>query len=1028
MIIGDFVIQFGAAGAPQLVTIAEQFYTAMPVGFGAVTQARWRSHPITVNGIAYTLYPGIDSDGRCDCWVYAAYREAATANVDGGENRQYATVDLQISLLGVAQSLFGGGTTYTYDHQRATWLRWQTAAMAWNTSTAFVNAKITEGTFLRHDSKNVFGSLETIPFAIPTTAGYQPFKTFCDISQTSYIGDQPRSSPQGAERSAIGPVHEWQARLVSEIGTNSNPAWLTPTTLQILKDLAETAAQFPHASGLVDPLTNRLLDPSVKPHCTHSNPTAWYSATGIPQPGMASGGPFKFDGAYDNSHPFNKISFHSYHLSKDPFHLLQVQGQAVAALAFQSLYGNPRGSDGKTLMLGSDQERGVWWGLQTLFQAWHATPAGTMPKPFRDKLWFAGAINNSLAFLRDRLMGSTNHLEAGVVGEAMRYWRITSNLGTYGAEVRASHFQEDYGHIVLAQALLLGYTAARDVAEWHVMNIQRRLELGGSWFLNDYDLETNNGFSGYAFGPSTGTLPFSDAATFKSWYPRKPMYSESPVTSGFWRQQYGRDTYLFLGALNITKEAAVRGLLTLGFDAAAQETALRARFVAPFTSVTTGNPLNYGMHAKQYFNYQGTAFMTAPADNYSVGSGLPMYIGRAAPATVGYAVFTDSFTTVPAPTDLGGNPIGWSVYNNKPMQMELHGSSGQSYANGLQYRVPVTGRMVPPAYTSINHSATPNAPAYNEYGFSLVSAGDDTALGRFAKLRPIDEYGTYPGNGQIRESFFSGFWHATTGDMTFVTARRLDAMWQWGLANLAGNFDFTRASISGGSMGADACFTYGIRRPQWFAAVYSDRGRWRYAGTGTSVFVPDWTSNIQVLSSTSIPNVAPEDGGGKFEDYQNGIAWVSNTANKLPWIGWGMGTADPNYTMTDHYAALQALRARKSGHCFVWSGAGHETTTIGRLYASYPPGTFTVGKSYPYFSGHSLDKNPLVDAAGGINEGLTFRNVVDTTGGWSCEVTSVVSACTVNVEPCNPVAFKTAVIAKLVTIPAANSWVSVVFP
>lgn len=410
--------------------------------------------------------------------------------------------------------------------------------------------------------------------------------------------------------------------------------------------------------------------------------------------------------------------------------------------------------------------------------------------------------------------------------------------------------------------------------------------------------------------------------------------------------------------------------------------------------------------------------MTRPADTYTVASGQPIYGGRAAPVPDTTYPFANTFAAEPVVLSTVDSPLEayWLPrYTGKPVVLELHGSGGENYSTGTQYRVPVGGRM---AYQE-----------YTQFGFSLAVGGDDTSRGRYSRIRPIDAYGTYPGNGQIREGFFSGFRHMGTNDVTLITARRLDALMRWALANLADKFDFTRGVVTGGSMGADGCFTYGIRRPNWFASVYSDRGRWRYAGqTGTAVFVPTWDTNIETPSGAAIPNVAPEDGGGKFMDYQDGVAYVANPANKLPWIGWAMGTADGNYSMADHYAALQALRARKSGHCFVWNAGGHTTgPTLDPITASYPFGLFQVGKSYPYFFEHSLDANPLVDAAGGVNLNLTFRNVVDTAGVWSCEVTNISSACTVKVEPCNPVNFPAGAQAQLVTIPAANSWVTVTF-
>lgn len=631
MAISDLVIKFGATGSPQTLTIAEQIYSTMPVGHGSVTQDRWRCNSVTVNGIVFTVFPGISSDGSADVWINAAYAEAPGYSYSA-VNRQFAAVDLQITLGGVAQNLFGEGTTYTYNHQRATWLRWQSAGMSWNTATEYIKSLITSGTFLAHDASAIFGGVvNESTNALPSEAAYKPFKVFSTINQDGYVGDGPRVSPGGGERTTIGPVHEWLARMVAEIGVKNNPSWLTPTRLQILQDLAETTAQFTIASGLLEPVSHRLLDPSVTPHSTHDNPNSWAPGVGIPQPGrLDENSSNPLDGGYDNAHPLNKVSFYAYHLSKDPFHLLQVQGQAIASLAYQNMYGNARGSDGKILRLASDQERGFWWGLQTLLHAWHATPSGTMPKPFRDKAWFAGAINNTLNWVRERFMQDFA-AEPVAVEAAAKFWRIVSAMDYNGfGFFGSSRFQEDYGNIVAAQALLLGYSAARDVAEWRAGNIRLRVEMGGNWFLNDDQFVADTGQLAYRMAPTSGTLPYTNIAEFKAWYAQPNQYTSGPLNTSHWRAVGGRDTYLFLGALSAMAEAERRGLLTPGFSLADTQTQVRARLAGPYVTTDTGLPLNYVMYSKQIFDYQGIAIPSnmMSLDNYTGTS--PMYFGRTA--------------------------------------------------------------------------------------------------------------------------------------------------------------------------------------------------------------------------------------------------------------------------------------------------------------------------------------------------------------------------------------------------------------
>lgn len=604
----DIIVHFGAQGASAPITIKSQLYSGLSIGFGSTTQSRWASEPITVNGIDFVVYPGIDSDGRADCWIYAPFAIAANTT-DTARNRERAAVELQITIDGNSQNLFGQGTTFSYTHQRTTWLRWQSSTLPWDTSTTYINNLVSQGVFLKHDSRNVIGSLEnTSSTNLPNVVGYVPFSTFADISQTTKVGDQSRSSPAGGERTSIGPVHEWFARLISEVGTNNNPSWLTADKLQILKDLAETAAQFPMASGLVE--NDILIDPSVKPYCTHDNPNAWAPCFGVPQPGTYGAdhglsAEMPFDGRYDHAHPYNKFSFHAWNLSKDPWHLFLTQAQAIAVLSFNTGFDSARGVDGKISRITVQEERGFWWSLQCLIHAWYATPSGTMPAPFRSKAFFATAIDNSLQWIRDRIIGTTTPYYTGVEGEATRFWRTVGPFYINTNEFSMSAFMCDYGHIVCCEALLLGYSNLRDVAEWHAVNAQYRAQMGGNWYLND-PYTASQGLLAEALAIQTDpTLAYSTTDQFKAWYPRQTSYKTGTLSSTDWTVDYGRDTYMWFGVLSLYKEAVSKGVITIGFDPATELTNALARHPGPYTTDGTVNtlPLNYTIWAKQYFSY-----------------------------------------------------------------------------------------------------------------------------------------------------------------------------------------------------------------------------------------------------------------------------------------------------------------------------------------------------------------------------------------------------------------------------------------
>ena len=341
------------------------------------------------------------------------------------------------------------------------------------------------------------------------------------------------------------------------------------------------------------------------------------------------------------------------------------------------------------------------------------------------------------------------------------------------------------------------------------------------------------------------------------------------------------------------------------------------------------------------------------------------------------------------------------------MVVEMQASGPQSPA-GRQYGATVSGFMAYDTYTT--------------FLFNAVLTGISGAF----SLRPVDVWGVFPGNGQTRQASHLGFWNQPDNNFRLIQERRTDALMRWAEINMA-DIAPGKTVITGGSMGAWGALTFGIRRPTIFAAIYPDRPRWRSNGTVGYVEIPDWATNRQSKTFATAPMLAPEDGGASVADYMDMIAYASNTSNVIPWIGWNIGKNDGYANFQDQIDAVAALRTAKRGFAFAWNSGDHSVGSIPtQITQSYPYGTFKVGRGYPLFTSHSLDGNPATDASGGINIGLSFRSVVETAGGWSCEVTSVISACTVDVEPISSV-FTTSVAKQTVTIPAANSWVAVSF-
>lgn len=389
-------------------------------------------------------------------------------------------------------------------------------------------------------------------------------------------------------------------------------------------------------------------------------------------------------------------------------------------------------------------------------------------------------------------------------------------------------------------------------------------------------------------------------------------------------------------------------------------------------------------------NPQGNSYPGTP--------GTTLYAGLPNPA--------DGLQSVTIASEDGGVPYTTA---DQIFVLSLHGSGGANLTTGRQYRAVVSGKL---AYDT-----------QTEFQFSTLRG---TAVGgtNVTLVRPVDWYGNWP-SAVRRESHWMGFTGMGSSELKLITERRLDALVAWAKTNVP-NTSATRRVLTGGSMGGWGTITYGLRRAAEFPAIYPDRPRWRYNG-GTTVSIANWADQSITYAYASAPGLAAEDGGGSAAVRKDGIAYVSNTANRVPWVGWCIGRNDGFAPFADHVAAVAAMRSAKRGFCFVWNDGNHTTGSIlAQITASYPWGLFELGKGYPLFTNHSGDQDPAVDLVGGINEGLTFRNVVESASGWACEVTSVLGARTVTVEPISTV-FTATVTPQNITIPAANTWVPVTF-
>lgn len=387
--------------------------------------------------------------------------------------------------------------------------------------------------------------------------------------------------------------------------------------------------------------------------------------------------------------------------------------------------------------------------------------------------------------------------------------------------------------------------------------------------------------------------------------------------------------------------------------------------------------------------------------------------------------WTNVFSAVTA-EGLGTNSTAGlpQTASDQVMQLQLHGSGGRTtiLTVGTVFR----GDCVAGETWNVNNLQ--RWAASNGGNTPLYPGGATKSVYR---LSPQDIVSGMPNEGGgVSESYWMGIVNAPAATLNLYTERRLDAMIAWVRANVP-EISKTRWVCTGSSMGAWGGWTYAVRRPQWFAAVYGNAPRWRYHGSsGDSVWLCNWLQGFSpsAYPIASAPALSTQDGGGSSAAHVDMIAYVSNTANKVPWIGWSIGIQDGYGPWADQVAAIAALRAAKRGFAVTWNNGTHGSNPNldSGIKSSYPEGLWQVGRGYPLFTQHSLDGDPAVDLVGGINLGLTFRNVVESSSGWSCQVTNLVAACTVRVEPISQF-FTTPVSPVLVTIPSAGTWVSVSF-
>lgn len=343
-----------------------------------------------------------------------------------------------------------------------------------------------------------------------------------------------------------------------------------------------------------------------------------------------------------------------------------------------------------------------------------------------------------------------------------------------------------------------------------------------------------------------------------------------------------------------------------------------------------------------------------------------------------------------------------------PLTMILHGSGGgdSALSFGSNYTSVTTGDLARSVDTELRWAVRQGLPA-----------------GTISVL-PSDKRNNTVASWTNWETYHLGF--VESGVLHLITERQYDQLMAWVDANVP-QAHKTKRYVTGGSMGAWGAMTYGVRRANMFAAIFADRPRVRYSGTSPNrISVPGVAPLTYVYNVGSDPALSAVDGGTQSAAHMDCVAYLANPANPAPWVGWCLGRNDGYTPFQDHIDLVAAMRSAGRGFAFAWNNGNHETGSIMAQITDSYSGIFEIGVGYPVFSEHSLDADPAVDALGGINLGLKFRNVVESAGSWSCEVTHISSACTVKVKPHSAIYTGNPAPA-LVNIPAANTWVQVSF-
>ena len=338
----------------------------------------------------------------------------------------------------------------------------------------------------------------------------------------------------------------------------------------------------------------------------------------------------------------------------------------------------------------------------------------------------------------------------------------------------------------------------------------------------------------------------------------------------------------------------------------------------------------------------------------------------------------------------------------------LHGSGGANFTYGDTYTA------IGDASMGIND----NMPFvfHTQNGGGYYSTLPNPTVPPYVLIQPVDHVAAPGTSPSPMETNWAGYKHNPTPKVAHLyTHAELDGLYAWAIPG--GGLpmvDPMRVALTGNSMGGWGGMHWGLRRPNYFAAIQVTQPRFRHTALN------DWETGL--ASSYAIdPALLPD--GTSWDAFMDMVAYIANPANPLPPVMWGIGKQDVYSSMQEQQEAVAAMIATNRVFAFVAINGTHSTATasavLSRLQASYKLEMFVRGQGAPVLRNSTLD-TPFTADVVGINLGFKWQILAEAADQFVVALQNVLGTVTVDVLPCSTV-FTASVAAQTVTIPAGQS-------